>query len=287
MLLSHDLKIVGKWWVKIHVYLLFQKLFEKWYNGYQKHSDKSVIFEHMHPLPSSNKSSIPAVICTAHKLGHPSSKLVEDIPEVFDIDGISQYSHMMHTLILDQRNIPALPDGFFKYFPHVEMMQLTSLGLSSLPEGISNILKLRSLDLGNNKLKQLPGDFASCASNLNTLALSNNPLYELPEVVYSCTELTQLEINNIGLKDMSADIGKLQKLEYLAMGSHALPTLPACFGQLMELRVLNAMGVPWIEGQDNASTLLGREPFQEFCAKTHLLASMSHKVLKSLHFLLD
>jgi hypothetical protein len=80
----------------------------------------------------------------------------------------------------------------------VETLEITSRGLTSLPEG----------------LEQLPF--------LTTLILDGNSLTEVPPVIEKCQYLVHLSIKNNQLKELPAWIGKLPKLKKLELQNNPL-----------------------------------------------------------------
>ena len=73
------------------------------------------------------------------------------------------------------------PDKVFK-------LDLSSQGLSSLPESIGNLTNLTELDLSKNQLKSLPESIGNL-TNLTLLLLGDNKLNSLPESIGNLTNL--------------------------------------------------------------------------------------------------
>src|SRR6185503_20947453 len=70
--------------------------------------------------------------------------------------------------------------------------------LTELPESLSQLTQLQSLDLGNNRVTALP-EWLCQLAQLQTLDLNNNYLTALPEWLCLLAQLQTLELNNNSL----------------------------------------------------------------------------------------
>jgi Leucine-rich repeat (LRR) protein len=70
-------------------------------------------------------------------------------------------------------------------------LYLVGLALTSLPESLSKLTSLQSLDLSKNQLTSLP-EWLGKLTSLQSLDLSHNPLTSLPESLSKLTSLQTL-----------------------------------------------------------------------------------------------
>ena len=93
--------------------------------------------------------------------------------------------------------------------------------LTTLPESVSKLTNLTSLNLSGNNLKTLPESFGEL-TNLTSLGLSNNQLTKLPESVDKLTNLTSLDVNNNKLTKLPESFGELTNLTSLDLRNNQL-----------------------------------------------------------------
>ncbi|TGZ82333.1 L domain-like protein [Ascodesmis nigricans] len=98
-----------------------------------------------------------------------------------------------------------------------------------------------SIDLHNNLLSSLPGNF-STLTELTVLNLTNNKLDNSAlDVIFRIPTLTDLKLAKNNLSGpLPSSIGELGALESLELQENQITTLPASLGSLPRLRLLNA-----------------------------------------------
>ncbi|MFN8277094.1 MAG: leucine-rich repeat domain-containing protein [Chitinophagales bacterium] len=117
---------------------------------------------------------------------------------------------------------------------------------TSMEEALKEPEKVRALTLKELGLTELPGDIEKF-TNLEVLDLSGNRLTQFPEKLFSFKKLRALTLKGNRIERLPEDIHKMDQLEelYISYGlSHNVPyeefkTIPASFGQLNHLRVLD------------------------------------------------
>jgi hypothetical protein len=117
---------------------------------------------------------------------------------------------------------------------------LSNMGLTSLPNALSELTHLHTLRLSSNHLKHLPqaiGNFAS----LQILDASNNQLESLPRIG-NLKQLTQLILSGNELKKFPQEIGDLKSLIILGLNHTRMEKLPDTVGQLVNLKELYIAG---------------------------------------------
>lgn len=143
----------------------------------------------------------------------------------------------------------------------VEMLFLKGQEWKTVPSGIRQMTRLRTLDLSDNRLTHLPAWLGEL-EHLQTLILSGNtglptdlfiPLIpqlqtlefcamewtQLPTSVYRLSSLKSLDISNNGIEELAVELGQLTQLKHLKTSENALKRLPKTIGRLSQLRSLD------------------------------------------------
>jgi hypothetical protein len=120
----------------------------------------------------------------------------------------------------------------------VKNLNLKNADLKELPEEISLLKRLNSLDLSGNHLKSLPD--LSSLEELGVLNLNNNEFCELPNHVGKIPELQVLILSNNNLVRLDESITELSNLKLLALSGNQLTFLPKTLGKLSSLQQLSA-----------------------------------------------
>jgi small GTP-binding protein len=115
-----------------------------------------------------------------------------------------------------------------------ESLDLSNLGLTSLPPEIGQLNNLTMLVLSNNQLTSLPLEIGQL-TNLLYLGLSDNLLTILPKEIGQLASLTEFYLFNNQLICLPPEIGQLTKLISLALFNNQLANLPPEIGQLTRL----------------------------------------------------
>ena len=101
-------------------------------------------------------------------------------------------------------------------------LDLGGLGLTEIPEVITQLTYLEFLYLTNNQLTRLPKIIAQL-THLKSLSLSNNKLTEIPEIITQLSYLESLYLDNNRLKKLPRKIAKLKRLKRLVLKQNPLP----------------------------------------------------------------
>jgi internalin A len=142
-----------------------------------------------------------------------------------------------------------LPNSFGNFFSSLETLDLSHWNKAEqeeLPESISNLTRLKVLNLQYLKLEKLP-EFIGNLTKLKELNLEQSTLKELPESFGKLTKLTSLNLKNTQLKKLPESFGNLTKLTSLDLGYTKLTELPESFGNLTKLTSLNLMNTKLTE----------------------------------------
>jgi len=117
-------------------------------------------------------------------------------------------------------------------------LDLTGLGLTSLPSEVRQLEVLEVLSLGNNRLTSLPPEVGQLTV-MEALSIGNNQLAGLPPEVGQLTALKQLYLYNNRLTNLPPEVGRLKALKQLTLAKNRLTSLPPEIGQLAALTQLH------------------------------------------------
>jgi hypothetical protein len=115
--------------------------------------------------------------------------------------------------------------------------------LMELPPEIGNLVNLRFLSLGDNKLTRLPPAIGRM-QGLIRLQLYENQLTELPPEIGNLVNLEVLRLQKNKLIKLPTEIGKLTNLRTLDLKDNQLTELPPEIMRLANLRKLEIAGNP-------------------------------------------
>lgn len=113
--------------------------------------------------------------------------------------------------------------------------------LFELPESLSQLMQLQSLDLSRNQLTELP-DSLEQLKQIRTLNLNHNKLSEVPEVLRRLTHLQSLGLGGNNLVSLPEWLSELTELQKLSISDIELGQLPEWFKNLTQLQELAAVG---------------------------------------------
>lgn len=129
------------------------------------------------------------------------------------LHGISKLRDI-ETVLLNQNLIATLPSHTLSRFNNLRVLDLSSNGLTQLPQDLLQVCPLKKLILKNNLLTNgsLPKCFKSGKSNgLRELNLSGNLLKRFPDAVLELKNLRYLYLGANNIENISKDIWRLQK----------------------------------------------------------------------------
>ena len=120
-------------------------------------------------------------------------------------------------------------------------LDLSGLGLETLPPEIGQISSLQTLTLYGNQLATLP-DSLGQLSSLQKLYLHGNQLATLPDSLGQISSLQTLTLYGNQLARLPDSLGQLSSLQRLDLDGNQLATLPDSLGQLSSLQSLSLFG---------------------------------------------
>lgn len=128
---------------------------------------------------------------------------------------------------------------FIQNFPDLQVLDIAKIGLTAVPQKISTLNNLESLNLSNNNISQ---NFSNLSPliKLSELNLSGNQLTKIPSEISSLTSLITLDVShNLFSTNYAAVLTNLKKLEWLSLGSNQITNFPPEIAQLKNLVHLN------------------------------------------------
>ncbi|KAK7329116.1 hypothetical protein VNO77_23262 [Canavalia gladiata] len=122
----------------------------------------------------------------------------------------------------------------------IRNLDLSNNNLQEIPESLTaRLLNLEVLDVHSNQLRSLPNSIG-CLSKLKVLNVSGNFIEFLPKTIEDCRALEELNVNFNKLSKLPDTIGfELINLKKLAVNSNKLVFLPSSTSHLTALKVLD------------------------------------------------
>lgn len=129
-----------------------------------------------------------------------------------------------------------------------DILDLSGLGLTEVPESVTQLSKLRRLSLAGNQLTIVP-EFIGQLSQLDWLFLEDNQLTALPESIGHLSQLEWLFLEGNLLTTLPESVAQLSQLQVLNLSNNQLTTLPESLRKLTQLERLylhenKALGLP-------------------------------------------
>ncbi|MHA1105327.1 MAG: leucine-rich repeat domain-containing protein [Promethearchaeota archaeon] len=141
----------------------------------------------------------------------------------------------LRELSVDSEVLVKFPNSVIR-LENLESLIIRSPLLCSIPKKISNLKRLKQLSVGS-RIDNIP-DSLSQLKNLESLNLNNNPLKKIPESIYSLENLFQFHIGNTNIKELSESIAMLKNLDVLDIKQIYIKEIPEAVLSLEKLRIL-------------------------------------------------
>ena len=129
----------------------------------------------------------------------------------------------------------------FGVFKNLEYLNLKNDHLKSIPKSISQLSKLKVLDLSGNDFTELSDDFYKL-TNLEELYLNEEKNINLPvtlKLLGKLPNLKSLHLENDNLNSLPAEIINLQNLEFLYLNQNGFKEIPKEIKGLDHLQYLD------------------------------------------------
>ena len=112
-----------------------------------------------------------------------------------------------------------------------------------LPRDKELLLNSYTLEIGWNKLKELPKEIGNLTNLIEIRAWCSN-LKKIPKEIGNLINLRELSLDDNKIKELPKEISELKNLLVLSMGSNPLKKLPEEIGNLKKLQVLELSKSP-------------------------------------------
>uniref|UniRef100_A0A8D0HIZ0 Leucine rich repeat containing 58 n=1 Tax=Sphenodon punctatus TaxID=8508 RepID=A0A8D0HIZ0_SPHPU len=160
-------------------------------------------------------------------------------------DLASRRSAETRRLVLSQRRLPGpLPPGLARWFPALEVLDVSGTGLAALGSELLSLPRLHTLLAKNNRLGgpgSLPKGLAEApllGRSLRVLNLSGNRFAELPAALLGLRGLQSLSLGSNRLHSIPPEIQELRSLEFLYLGGNFITSIPPELASLPSLSYL-------------------------------------------------
>lgn len=161
-------------------------------------------------------------------------------------------------------NLFTIPDvnGLLQNFNNIKTLNISDLGLISIPTKITAFINLETLILDNNPIPA--NAFGNIANHpkLTNLSLSGLQLSQIPNQVSQLTQLTSLNLSNNSFTEQNTSgLSTLTNLVWLSLENNQLTQIPSQIPQLKKLQTLNlgrnkiSSGVSLLTGLTNLQQL--------------------------------
>lgn len=132
----------------------------------------------------------------------------------------------------------------------IAYLNLSNNRLTSIPENVSRLNRLRQRDLSGNQLTRLPNTIADL-SNIALLDLSRNTLRTLPSSLSQLSQLQVLDLSKNQLVEIPTDLSELKDLRQLFLHDNWIPELPKeMLGESREESLLKVSQVNYVAPKD-------------------------------------
>jgi len=166
------------------------------------------------------------------------------------------------------------PPEIFDLAETLEILDLSGNALSSLPDDLPRLRKLRILFCSDNQFTELPEILGQCPrlsmvgfkanrirkvaaqslpAQLRWLILTDNQLEELPAAIGNCTQLQKLMLAGNQLRTLPAELAACSRLELLRIAANRLAEFPSWLLSLPRLSWLAYAGNPFCEDLEAAA----------------------------------
>lgn len=136
----------------------------------------------------------------------------------------------------DSPKLTELPESLSQ-LTQLKSLNLSNNALASLPAWVGQLTQLQSLDLSENQLSFLP-EWLCQLTQLQLLDLSENQLTSLPDWLIQLTHLQSLYLSGNQLRSLPEWLGQLTLLRSLLLSNNQLISLPKSFFNLKQLETL-------------------------------------------------
>jgi len=160
------------------------------------------------------------------------------------------------------------PPEIFDLADSLEILDLSGNSLTSLPDDLPRLHRLRIIFCSDNPFTELPEVLGRCPSltmigfkacqiatvpaaalpaHLRWLILTDNRIEQLPAEIGRCADMQKLMLSGNRLRTLPPELANCSKLELLRIASNRLPALPEWLLEMPRLAWLACAGNPFNE----------------------------------------
>ncbi|XP_063439693.1 leucine-rich repeat protein soc-2 homolog [Mytilus trossulus] len=142
-------------------------------------------------------------------------------------------------------NIPKIPDDAFNNYSHLNILEIISTNISSIPTSIGKLLNLQNVNLYNNLIlaeDSFPLNIFQDLQNLSSISIVNCSLRSLPLTFSEISSLSFLDIENNPtsyVEDGVFDKHHSSNVWFMALKNTKLTSIPRTVSNLTSLTFLN------------------------------------------------
>jgi Protein tyrosine and serine/threonine kinase/Leucine rich repeat len=165
------------------------------------------------------------------------------------------------------------PREIFDLADSLEILNLSGNQLSSLPDDLPRLHKLRIIFCSDNLFSELPAVLGQCKSltmvgfkanqinrvpaealapSLRWLILTDNRIQSLPSSIGQCTQMQKLMLAGNQLNDLPAELASCKELELLRLSANCFSALPPWLLTMPSLAWLAIAGNPCTDSHEAA-----------------------------------
>lgn len=126
---------------------------------------------------------------------------------------------------LSKQNIEEIPTSLMRLVGNLRTLDLSENKISQLPHNFGNFQVLKNLQLNNNRLASLPDSFVNL-KRLDSLNLSHNRLTQLPNKCRKLQALKNVSITHNKLTRFPVEFCELKCLDVLDLQSNVITEIP-------------------------------------------------------------
>jgi len=149
----------------------------------------------------------------------------------------SSLKNLKNLKYLDVSNDIGLNLDKIGYLTNLEYLYLNCENITSLPESIGNLKKLKEIDLYGNPISVIPDTIGDLES-LVDLYLGDNNIEVIPESIGNLKNLKYLYLARNQITEIPSSIGNLTNLERLTLSHNKIQSIPDSIGNLKNLKYL-------------------------------------------------
>ena len=149
-------------------------------------------------------------------------------------------------LIINNKNIIQIDAHFYSHLKYLESLNLSHNVIGEISNKITNLQKLKILNLSDNFISILP-HYLKDIKNLEELYLNNNKIEFIPTSIQFFPSLKILNISQNNIERLPMEIGLINKLESLYLEKNEFTEIPTTLCYLNNLKHIN---LEWFEFLD-------------------------------------